>query len=154
MRSPSPAKPGGLPPSDNGKRPGASRGADDKSVSVFLENAVRRLEEAVDQETVALRSRAPIDLQEFNNRKSQGLLELDRALRMLGANQPSDALKSALASLRDKLDLNREVLKTHLDAVREVAGIIAEAIRNAESDGTYSFPFRSKGQAHDKDRSA
>jgi hypothetical protein len=28
-----------------------------------------------------------------------------------------------------------------------VAGIIAEAIRNAESDGTYSFPFRTKGQA-------
>ena len=154
MRSPSIARNGGLASSDSGKKPGAARGADDKSVTVILENAVRRLEETVEQETTALRSRAPIDLQAFNNRKSQGLLELDRALRLLGANQPTADMKSALKSLRDKLDLNREVLKTHLDAVREVAGIIAEAMRNAESDGTYSLSFRSKGQARDQDYSA
>jgi hypothetical protein len=147
MRSPSSAKSGGQTPPDGGRKSGTARAADEKSVNVILESAVRRLEEAVDQETAALRSRVPIDLNEFNNRKSQGLLELDRALRMLGDNPPSDDMKKALRALRDKLDLNREVLKTHLDAVREVAGIIAEAIRNAESDGTYSFPFRTKGQA-------
>jgi hypothetical protein len=145
MPSPSPGRPGGQAPSDSGRKPGASRAVDDRSVNVILDNAVRRLEETVEQETAALRSRTPIDLNEFNNRKSQGLLELDRALRMLGDGQPNDDMKIALRSLRDKLDLNREVLKTHLDAVREVAGIIADAIRNAESDGTYTFPFRSKG---------
>jgi hypothetical protein len=146
MRSPSPAKPG-APALDSGKRLGGSRNGDDTPVNVMLESAVRRLEETVEQETAALRSRSPIDLNEFNNRKSQGLLELDRALRMLGETQPSDDMKAALKILRDKLDLNREVLKTHLDAVREVASIIADAIRNAESDGTYSFPFRTKGHA-------
>jgi hypothetical protein len=147
MPSPSPGRPGGPGASDNGRKAGASRAADDRSVNVILESAVRRLEETVEQETAALRSRAPIDLNEYNNRKSQGLLELDRALRMLGETQPTDDMKRALRTLRDKLDLNREVLKTHLDAVREVAGIIADAIRNAESDGTYSYPFRSKGHA-------
>lgn len=146
MRSPSPAKPG-APTLDGGKRSGGTWNGEDRSVNVILESAVRRLEETVEQETAALRSRSPIDLNEFNNRKSQGLLELDRALRMLGDAQPSDDMKAALKTLRDKLDLNREVLKTHLDAVREVAGIIADAIRNAESDGTYSFPFRTKGHA-------
>jgi hypothetical protein len=146
MPSPLPAKPGEPTPPDSGKRMGGPR-VDDKSVNVILQIAVRRLEETVELETDALRSRKPVDLTEFNNRKSQGLLELDRALRMLGESQPSDDMKAALKSLRDKLDQNRDVLKTHLDAVREVAGIIADAIRNAESDGTYSFPFRSKGQA-------
>jgi hypothetical protein len=147
MRSPTPARPGGPTPSEGARKPAAARGADEKSANVILENAVRRLEETVEQETAALRSRTPIDLNEYNNRKSQGLLELDRALRMLGESQPSEEMKGALRSLRDKLDLNREVLKTHLDAVREVAGLIAESIRNADSDGTYTFPFRSKGQA-------
>jgi hypothetical protein len=140
MRSPTPARPGGPTPSDGARKPAAARGADEKSANVILENAVRRLEETVEQETAALRSRTPIDLNEYNNRKSQGL-------RMLGESQPSEEMKGALRSLRDKLDLNREVLKTHLDAVREVAGLIAESIRNADSDGTYTFPFRSKGQA-------
>jgi hypothetical protein len=145
MRSPSPAKPGEPVSPENGKKLGTGRNTDDRPVDVILENAVRRLEETVELETAALRSRSPIDLNEFNNRKSQGLLELDRALRLLGETQPSDGMKVALKTLRDKLDLNREVLKSHLDAVREVAGIIADAIRNAESDGTYTFPFRTKG---------
>jgi hypothetical protein len=147
MHPSSPAKPGGPASPENGKRAGAARNVDEKSVNVILENAVRRLEETVEQETAALRSRSPIDLNEYNNRKSQGLLELDLALRMLGENQPNEDMKLALKSLRDKLDLNRDVLKTHLDAVREIAGIIADAIRNAESDGTYTFPFRTKGHA-------
>jgi hypothetical protein len=43
-----------------------------------------------------------------------------------------------LAGLRAKLDVNRAVLETHLAAVREVATVLADAIRDAESDGTYS----------------
>jgi hypothetical protein len=43
-----------------------------------------------------------------------------------------------LAGLRAKLDANRAVLKLHLEAVREIANIMSDAIRDAESDGTYS----------------
>jgi hypothetical protein len=144
MRSP-PARPRGQPStSEAGKAAGNPRPIEDKALNAILEKAIRRLQDAVEQETAALQSRSTVNLNEFNHRKNQGLLELDRALRLLNGAPPSEAMKDALRLLRVKLDANREVLKTHIDAVRQVAAIIAEAIRGAESDGTYSLSFRSK----------
>jgi hypothetical protein len=122
-----------------------SRVVEEKTAGVMLDKAIKRLTDVVDQETMALRDRKPIDLIQFNNRKTQGLLELDRALRLLDGADPGEPRKDALRALRLKLETNRQVLNTHLEAVREVATIIADAIRNVESDGTYSFTFRSKG---------
>jgi hypothetical protein len=124
-----------------------SRAVDEKVAGALLDTAIKRLTEVVDEETRALRDRKPIDLNLFNSRKSQGLLELDRALRLLEGADPGEAMKTALRLLRLNLETNRQVLNTHLEAVREVAAIIADAIRNVESDGTYSFSFRSKGPA-------
>jgi hypothetical protein len=128
-------------------RPGApaSRPAEPVPIYLPLERAIERLEEVVDQETAALRSRAGIDLADFNNRKSQGLLDLNRALRSHDGLARDKAALARLAGLRAKLDANRAVLKTHLDAVREVATVLADAIRDTESDGTYSPGFRSGG---------
>jgi hypothetical protein len=103
-----------------------------------LDRVIDRLEEVVDQETAALRNRAAIDLRDYNNRKSQGLLELNRALRGLDGPPKDKAILTRLAGLRAKLDVNRAVLGMHLAAVREVATVLADAIRDAESDGTYS----------------
>jgi hypothetical protein len=122
-----------------------TRGHEDKAATAMLDTAIKRLAEVIDQETSALRNRTPVDLNTFNTRNSHGLLELDRALRLLGGADPGEPLKNALRTLRQKLETNRQVLATHLDAVREVATIIAEAIRSVESDGTYSLSFRSKG---------
>jgi hypothetical protein len=124
-------------------RPSQPRGPEDKAA--MLDTAIRRLVDVVDQETAALRERKPIDLTSFNNRKGQGLLELDKALRQFGGVDPGEPLKNALRALRQRLETNRQVLNTHLEAVREVAAIIADAIRSVESDGTYSLNFRSKG---------
>ena len=44
-----------------------------------------------------------------------------------------------LDRLSEKLERNRRVLDVQLRAVREVSDIIAGAIRDAESDGTYSM---------------
>ena len=110
-----------------------------------LDRVIERLEEVVDLETAALRNRTAIDLKDFNNRKSQGLLELNRALRGLD-NPPKDkTLLARLAGLRAKLDVNRAVLETHLAAVREVATVLADAIRDAELDGTYSPSIGARG---------
>ena len=78
------------------------------------------------------KSRAAADLREFNNRKSQGLLELSRSLRYFQGAPPSNAVLARLAGLREKLDINQAVLKLHLEAVREVSTIMADAIRDAE----------------------
>jgi hypothetical protein len=110
-----------------------------------VDRAVARLEEVVDQETTALRARTAIDLKDFNNKKSQGLLELNRALRQLDGTPRDKAVLARLASLRAKLDTNRAILEVHLEAVREVATVMADAIRDAESDGTYSPSIRAGG---------
>jgi hypothetical protein len=124
----------------------AARPAEGPPVAnVPLERAIERLEEVVDQETMALRSRAAIDLKDFNNRKSQGLLELNRALRGFDGLANNQVARARLEGLRAKLDVNRAVLKTHLEAVREVATVLADAIRDAESDGTYSPSMRDGG---------
>ena len=104
----------------------------------LVESAIERLEEAVEQETAALQTRAGIDLKEFNDRKSQGLLELTRAMRHIEGTAPEPALVTRLARLRSKLDRNSVALRMHLDAMREISAVMADAMRDAESDGTYS----------------
>ena len=115
---------------------------DGAAASSAFERCIERLETVVDQETAALKGHAATDLREFNNRKSQGLLELSRSLRYFQGATPSNAVLARLAGLRTKLDANQAVLKLHLEAVREVSTIMADAIRDAESDGTYSPSVR------------
>jgi hypothetical protein len=109
-----------------------------------IERAIEYLGAVIDQETHALRARAHVDLTEFNNRKNQGLLELNRALRSLDPTA-GKSMAPRLAELRAKLDVNRALLKTHMEAVREVASVVAEAIRDSDSDGTYSSSIRPDG---------
>jgi hypothetical protein len=123
-----------------------ARGNEGKGTSAMLglvESAIERLEEAVAQETAALQSRKTFDLKEFNDRKSRGLLELTRAMRMIEGTPPDAALVNRLVGLRSKLEVNSAVLKLHLDAVREISAAMAEAMRDADSDGTYSRPLGS-----------
>jgi hypothetical protein len=115
---------------------GAARGK--PAPDGMLETAMQRLEEVIDQETAALRSRQAVDLKDFNDRKNHALLDLSRAARNLDGARKDPILMERLARLRSKLEINRTVLKMHLDAVREVATTLADAIRDADSDGTYS----------------
>jgi hypothetical protein len=110
-----------------------------------IQRAVRRLVEVVDQETAALRDHAATDLTEFNARKAHGLLELDHAASLLRGEQPDAATLVLLRELRDKLDANSRTLSMHIEAVREIAGVITDTIREADSDGTYTNAYRSKG---------
>jgi hypothetical protein len=130
--------------------PGAAqRAPDGKGTSAMIglvESAIERLEEAVEQETAALQSRAAFDLKEFNDRKSRGLLELTRAMRLIDGTTPDPKVIARLSSLRKKLDTNGAVLRLHLDAVREIASAMTEAIQAADSDGTYSRPMIGKGR--------
>jgi hypothetical protein len=125
---------------------GASpRSGEGKGIGVMLsmvDSAIERLEEAVEQETAALKGRGRFDLKEFNDRKSHGLLELTRAMRPLEGTVPDQALITRLGRLRAKLEINSAALKLHLEAVREISATMAEAMRNADSDGTYSRPIK------------
>jgi len=104
----------------------------------MLNKAIERLEELIEAETNALLSNSMVDLEEFNRRKSQSLLELTRLTRTLQGGTVSSEIRQRLEELRSKLDRNHSTLETHLRAVQEVSDIISKAIRSAESDGTYS----------------
>jgi hypothetical protein len=112
----------------------------------MIEAAVDRLSSVVDEETDALRQGVNANLSAFNSRKSLGFMELSRALRLLEGGNPDPATARLLQDLGAKLEANRNVLKLHLDAVGEVASIISQSIQEADSDGTYTVAFRSKGQ--------
>ncbi|MBK1622013.1 hypothetical protein [Afifella marina] len=111
------------------------------AASRALTTCIGRLEELVDQESEALSHNQPIDLQEFNHRKSRALLELSRMARAVPAENISTDARIGIIRLREKLQRNQDLLKTHISAVQTVAGLIAKAMSDAESDGTYSVPL-------------
>jgi hypothetical protein len=116
-----------------------------------LINIISTLETVVEEETAALAARTQVDLESFSNRKSQGLMELNRAARNLEAMANHQLVAARLSGLREKLAVNQRALKLHLEAVREISSIVANAIREADSDGTYSESIRSPQAAYGYD---
>lgn len=110
-----------------------------------IDRTMQRVEKLIDRETEALRSRTPIDLKESNNGKSQALLELTLATRSLDGALLDPEIVRRLKVLRSKLEVNQAILRRHLDAVREVASVVSETIRDADWDGTYSQHVGSGG---------
>jgi hypothetical protein len=111
-------------------------------------NAVERLEGVLDQETQMLDQNRAIALHDFNHRKSHGLLELSRAMtacRALDSSAFEFESRIPLARLRVKLESNLASLQTHLTAVCEIAAVIARAIQDHESDGTYTARRSARG---------
>jgi hypothetical protein len=104
----------------------------------IVEISIQRLEEIVEQETFALKNRQAINLKDYNDRKSQALLELTRTLRNVQGMASSPALVERVGSLKAKLATNQAMLKLHLEAVREISNSLSDAIRHSESDGTYT----------------
>lgn len=103
-----------------------------------INRTMQRIEMLVDRETEALQSRTVIDLRESNNGKSQALLELGVAAQNLEGEPLDPELVMRLRALRGKLEANRALLHRHLQAVREIATVVADTIQNSEWDGTYS----------------
>jgi hypothetical protein len=133
--------PGLAPVAFTGPSPGQIA---NKLVPEMLDGALARLEEIVDQETAALTGYVTINLKDFNDRKNHALVELTRAMRLIPGGMEGAALNGRVDRLRYKVKLNRIVLRMHLEAVREVSTTISNAIRDAESDGTYSQAIRSQ----------
>lgn len=108
------------------------------NVASSLTLTLLRLEEVLDEETDALRNGGAIDLNGFNERKSQALLDLTRTLKHIQGGAEHPALAEHMKVVRLKLGENQTMLQRHLDAVREISTTISDAIQEADSDGTYS----------------
>jgi len=104
----------------------------------MLIKSLERLEETLDLETAALLSRDLANLDEFNRRKSQSLLEISRMVRAAESIVYDDIAVKKFEKLKVKLERNQEILQRHMRAVQEIATIVSGAIQAAESDSTYS----------------
>lgn len=98
---------------------------------------VERLRQTVAEETADIASGRPVAYEAYSLRKNQGLLELNRLLPALGQASAGEPLRTALADLNAKLEINRRALGLQLKASAAVTDIIARAIREGQSDGTY-----------------
>ena len=137
-----------LPQCINIRESGA--GADMAFIIEAFVNAVRRLEGILEKETAMLIEHRMIALEDFNHKKRHGLLELSRAMdAMRGAdhNRSAPDPKFILAGLRAKLQKNLAMLQMHLDAVGTIAAIIAHAIQEHDSDGTYTCELGRNGKS-------
>ncbi|MFK4385066.1 flagellar biosynthesis protein FlgN [Bradyrhizobium sp. USDA 223] len=100
--------------------------------------AIRRLTGIVEEETTALATGQKIDFDDFSARKSRSMLEFVRLMRARMHLGGEVEITEEIQRLREKLERNRSILEMHYDAVREVASIIVKAVKDAESDGTYT----------------
>lgn len=108
---------------------------------------IDRLQQTLDAENQQISSGGRIDYEALNHRKSQGLLELSRLAPMLAGAEASKPLGDALTALRAKLEVNQRMLRIQLNAARRVGDIIARAIQEGQSDGTYSASvWRDRGE--------
>lgn len=99
---------------------------------------ISRIEDAVEEETTAIRTDVHFDIKASNARKSRYLYELTRATKGLVEGEFPSELKVGVERLRDKLVANERAILAHLSAVSEVAALLRDAIQRSEADGTYS----------------
>lgn len=100
-------------------------------------DAIARVETLIDQETALLRENRAVQLVEFNTRKQQSLLELNRILRNFSHVDLKRVDRAGVARLMEKLEANRDALAHHLRAMDEISSLVSRALQEAESDGTY-----------------
>lgn len=105
---------------------------------------IRKLEICLDEETAVLSAPGVPDLDSFNHRKGQGLMELNRALAGFGTTQRDGVVEIELARLKRRIDENMRLLRLHISAVNEITGLLTDAIQKEESDGTYSPAIRAQ----------
>ncbi len=98
---------------------------------------VERLIRTVAAETEDIASGRPAPYELYGQRKNQGLLELNRLAPALARATGGGRLGAALAELDATLNANKRALGVQLKASIAVAEIIARAIRDGQSDGTY-----------------
>lgn len=126
--------------SANGRRPSPPRSGpqDAEAARAVVFSVIARIEGYLDEETEALGNSLKFDFKTSNDRKSQGLLDLNQALRRLQKSDVNADLQLRLSAFREKLAVNLRKIRLHLDAVKEIAAMLSDAIQDAESDGTYT----------------
>lgn len=104
---------------------------------------INQLTELLRSENEDLAGPNIVNHHDYNLRKSQALLAMNRFAPLLAQLEPTPALRTSLLHLRSELEINRRLLGLQLRAAQGVSDLITRAIREGQSDGTYSdFPWK------------
>ncbi len=110
-----------------------------QGLEVALEGVATRLLEILEQECRDLRANRLEALEDHARQKDLLLVDLARLSRLVGhpAGLPA-TVRARLTQVKASLEENRRLLAWHLEASREFATFIEDAIRRRRTDGTYS----------------
>lgn len=99
-----------------------------------------RIDALLDEERVALSSASAsaTDIDVLASRKSHLVIELMRLTAHISSLRHDDVACARLGLLSRNLAQNARLLRRHVDAVRNVSNIIAQAISQSNDDGTYT----------------
>ncbi len=103
-----------------------------------MRNILGRLELIIDNENERLGRDPEFDIKTSNVQKSRCLYELTMLMKNPVKERVPDAFVGQMKELKDKLAINARKVKAHMEAVRSVADILRNAVREEEADGTYS----------------
>jgi len=103
-----------------------------------IRSVLGRLETIIDNENGNIGNDPDFDLPTSNAHKSRCLYELAMLTRDVRPEEVPATFSGQLSRVREKLATNAQRVSAHLEAVREVVGILKNAVQDLEADGTYS----------------
>lgn len=96
-----------------------------------------RIEHVLLEEKNALAAQ-PMDLDFLIARKEHLALEVVRLSQAAGRAAPDASIRARLETTTKLLAENSDLLRRHIDAVSEIAALVAGVVAKAAGDGTYS----------------
>ncbi|MGH1418903.1 MAG: hypothetical protein ACRBCJ_08610 [Hyphomicrobiaceae bacterium] len=115
-----------------------TRATDATASDLHLLNLISELLQVLEIEHKSLNNVVDSDLGELGDRKLQLLAAFSRIKRDVANLSKSEELHRKLQELRTALDENQRTLEIHIRAVNDVADTISSAIKESDSDGTYT----------------
>ncbi|HTV32198.1 MAG TPA: hypothetical protein VME69_03725 [Methylocella sp.] len=101
-------------------------------------NVIKQVTELVRSENIEIGERRGVNHHDYNLKKSQALVALNRLSPLFAHLEPNPVLRAALLDMRRELEINWRLLDLQLRAARAVSDLITRAICEGQSDGTYS----------------
>jgi hypothetical protein len=108
------------------------------STDYRIKTVLGRLEMIIDNENQRIGADPEFDLKVSNAHKSRCLYELTMLFRGTDLKQLAASHLDQMHGLKSKLALNARRVEAHLHAVRAVADLLKNAVREADGDGTYT----------------
>jgi len=103
-----------------------------------IKTVLGRLERIIDNENERIGTDPEFDLKVSNAHKSRCLYELTMLFRDAEQKDLASGYLEQMHELKRKLALNVRRVEAHLNAVRSVADLLKNAVKDADADGTYS----------------